>query len=441
MDNSRRLVTRHYGYPQPWRTFPLQGLCCVFSVSAMNTFTDLVDNTRGHIDALEHFDAYQALDAGIDPATVKNWKTIHATYFGPTTCPAQQRLGRELARSHRVSLAKLGLIERLTAHVTPASARWALRHELLTIPGQYNTLKAKAKDIVPPKEAAPPEKGLWCSQTSRGGVRGIRINADERFVADLDNWLSQATEPGSTAGVTSAQQRLEKFIGLVRGPHSADSAGADPAGGDTDPAGARGVPVGVYRPIIAVPIHAWIDVQHGANVADTVLTATDGTSITLGDLVNEALSDVLEVGVFHPHHGPLGLFRGERAANDHQRDLLMMAHPECVWLGCHVPAVKCQMHHIEPWKHGGQTNIDNLVPLCAHHNGANDDDPDCHRRGEVDNVPRTVGWSRWISPRGYVVETTPEHSIMRQLYGDPPPPPEPPEPPGYGGRSGPPPPL
>ncbi len=33
-------------------------------------------------------------------------------------------------------------------------------------------------------------------------------------------------------------------------------------------------------------------------------------------------------------------------------------------VGCHAPAVRCQVHHVHWWRAGGPTDVDNLTLLC-----------------------------------------------------------------------------
>ena len=59
-------------------------------------------------------------------------------------------------------------------------------------------------------------------------------------------------------------------------------------------------------------------------------------------------------------------------------------------------ADECQIHHLDPWLHGGLTNIANLSTACAYHNGANDDDPNAPPlRGRL---ARENGQIRWQPP-------------------------------------------
>jgi hypothetical protein len=38
----------------------------------------------------------------------------------------------------------------------------------------------------------------------------------------------------------------------------------------------------------------------------------------------------------------------------------------CAILGCRTPVGKCEPHHCDDWHDGGNTDIDDLVPVCNH---------------------------------------------------------------------------
>ena len=67
---------------------------------------------------------------------------------------------------------------------------------------------------------------------------------------------------------------------------------------------------------------------------------------------------------------PLDLGRAQRFANTDQRRALRAVHRTCAFDGCDTPFDKCEIHHITPWKHGGQTNLADMAPICPthHHN-------------------------------------------------------------------------
>jgi predicted restriction endonuclease len=39
----------------------------------------------------------------------------------------------------------------------------------------------------------------------------------------------------------------------------------------------------------------------------------------------------------------------------------------CAIPGCTVAFHRCKIHHIVWWRHGGRTDLANLLPLCARH--------------------------------------------------------------------------
>ena len=77
----------------------------------MNQFTAMLGALKAPLDFLEHFDAQEALDAGLDRSTVKQWETIHNVYLAPTKWARQQRHAAHAARPPR------SLILLLSSHV------------------------------------------------------------------------------------------------------------------------------------------------------------------------------------------------------------------------------------------------------------------------------------------------------------------------------------
>ena len=50
-----------------------------------------------------------------------------------------------------------------------------------------------------------------------------------------------------------------------------------------------------------------------------------------------------------------------------QRRALSLQHDTCAAEGCERPFAWCDIHHRHPWSQGGETNLDNALPLCGHH--------------------------------------------------------------------------
>jgi hypothetical protein len=56
-----------------------------------------------------------------------------------------------------------------------------------------------------------------------------------------------------------------------------------------------------------------------------------------------------------------------RRPTTRQRRTVQSRAPTCVFPGCRMPALDCDIDHNQPWAEHGQTEEDNLGPLCRHH--------------------------------------------------------------------------
>jgi len=70
--------------------------------------------------------------------------------------------------------------------------------------------------------------------------------------------------------------------------------------------------------------------------------------------------------VLHPPD-ELNLGRTTRIANRRQRRILRALHQHCIVPDCAVRFDLCDIHHVIWWRHGGLTELANLVPICARH--------------------------------------------------------------------------
>jgi hypothetical protein len=68
--------------------------------------------------------------------------------------------------------------------------------------------------------------------------------------------------------------------------------------------------------------------------------------------------------------GVLNLGRSTRIANRAQRRALHALYRTCAVPGCTVDYRCCKLHHINWWRYGGHTDLDNLIPLCERHHHA-----------------------------------------------------------------------
>ena len=85
-----------------------------------------------------------------------------------------------------------------------------------------------------------------------------------------------------------------------------------------------------------------------------------------------------------------------------QRRHIAAHNPTCVFPGCRMPAVDCDLDHREDWARGGLTSVDNLAPLCRH------DHLNKHRLGWTYRR-RSDGRWQWMTKLGetYVNESPP----------------------------------
>ena len=59
--------------------------------------------------------------------------------------------------------------------------------------------------------------------------------------------------------------------------------------------------------------------------------------------------------------------RDVRVANRAQRRALRAMYRTCAYPNCDVPFDRCDIHHVIEWLHHGNSDLDNLLPLCSRH--------------------------------------------------------------------------
>jgi hypothetical protein len=76
---------------------------------------------------------------------------------------------------------------------------------------------------------------------------------------------------------------------------------------------------------------------------------------------------VVRNGVVLHAPGNLNLGRTTRLANRSQRRALRGIYATCAIPGCTTHYDRCKLHHVIWWRHGGRTDLDNLLPVCSRH--------------------------------------------------------------------------
>jgi len=283
---------------------------------------------------------------------------LHAIYFGPTPYTGKQRLALDAARRNGHALSTLQHIESFTRRITGKLDAWNLRVELCSTPGEHVTAVARRRlrELRVPRQYT--ERAMLRQHPN--GLATLTVTGNGLDMADAFRTIDHK-RPG------------ESFIARMLGK-------AGPA--------AR----------TRVTTMAVLQLEDCGTILrrerdDVVVRTTSGAVITGTQLVERACANEGLITVISRAQGPVDLYRFERFASVKQRTMLAAEHPTCAWPGCNTPAERGQFHHLTPWKHGGETNVANLVTLCSYHNGINEDDPNAPpRRGRLTRDGGTVVW-------------------------------------------------
>ncbi len=111
-----------------------------------------------------------------------------------------------------------------------------------------------------------------------------------------------------------------------------------------------------------------------------------GTKVPIADVIKMAAHAHHHLAVFDGATGQaLALYRAKRVASAAQRIMLIARDGGCTKPCCTVGAYGCQAHHAtRDWRHGGNTNVDDMTLACGGDNRAVDDH----------------GWTTTINTRG-----------------------------------------
>ena len=90
------------------------------------------------------------------------------------------------------------------------------------------------------------------------------------------------------------------------------------------------------------------------------------------------------------------LGRTTRLANVAQRRALRAIYPRCAIPDCPTRFDHCKIHHIRWWRHGGRTDLDNLLPVCFRHH----------------DLIHHAGWVVELGPDRVLTLTLPNGEVM-----------------------------
>jgi hypothetical protein len=147
------------------------------------------------------------------------------------------------------------------------------------------------------------------------------------------------------------------------------------------------LPAGAEGPLVEWPI----PVEIPARVLAEMIDDAEGADVS---------AVVVRNGVVLHAPGRLDLGRTTRLANRAQRRALRGLYSCCAIPGCRVSFERCKLHHVTWWRHGGRTDLDNLLPVCSKH----------HAKIHNDDWNITLGPNRELTltlPDGQIMNTGP----------------------------------
>lgn len=294
---------------------------------------------------------------------------LHHTYFGKTRAPRKQESAVAAARKRGHSLDTLDIIRTAARGIFEGAelGEWDLLAEFCDYTGTYSEIKRRAEQRVTELNLKVPDRPEKVRER-----RSLRISSTPtpwgtyRFSGEAPLADISALIPYLDTAARQLQKATPKL--------SHDKALYDAALehlNNKNPVNATKT----YTPLVVVSAGDAVRILNDEG-DDVLLAATDGTQMTGRDLINAKLSEHTYFGLVDPVAGPINLYQGERFANFKQRALASAETIVSARDGCTVPADLCQIHHLIAVKHGGETRLRDLTPLCHYHNGCNDDDPE-----------------------------------------------------------------
>jgi Domain of unknown function (DUF222) len=317
------------------------------------------------------------------------------------TTEAVAELGTALGEG-RVSGEHVDVLTRTLRDVTPA-----VRDRLID---QGERLAALAEQSTPDEFA----------RSVRGEARRLQAEGDglerlerQRRAIRCNSWVDKETGMGRWS-VTLDPKTWLKLDNRLDAQIEAMFHDAHPIGCPTDPfekqsflrahallALLNGQGAGVGRPEIVV-------VEDYTNLLPDGRPSLDwGADV---DLPREYLDELRPLaraytikvrnGVVIEAPGILELGRTTRLANRAQRRALRGLYASCAIPGCCVRYSRTKLHHVIWWRHGGRTDLENLLPVCEIH----------HQKIHNDDWAVSLGQNRQLTitlPDGQVMTTGP----------------------------------
>ena len=192
-----------------------------------------------------------------------------------------------------------------------------------------------------------------------------RSTPPQRFADALAGLVCNSAESEARGNAGAGPANIEARGGGGAGPAETEARGGAAADSGTetragsDAGGGGGVPPGFELIVLAD-----YDLVH-----ERIINArlTDGTRLTEAETLAVACDAKILPGIFNKHTGNILLGRSQRKVPKRLRKQLIARDGGCIGCGAHQQI--CEVHHIVPWTHGGETTYENTCLLCwrCHH--------------------------------------------------------------------------
>ena len=100
---------------------------------------------------------------------------------------------------------------------------------------------------------------------------------------------------------------------------------------------------------------------------DTTCRTSDGHDLPVAGARRLLCTALQHFAIVGAEGQVLALGTSRPTPNRGQRRALQAMYPTCAWPNCDVVFSRCEIHHIRYRRHGGPTDLDNLIPLCSRH--------------------------------------------------------------------------
>ncbi|MFN8170442.1 MAG: DUF222 domain-containing protein [Candidatus Nanopelagicales bacterium] len=256
------------------------------------------------------------------------------------------------------------------------------------------------------RKAAEQDHGVFLNPVEPGTseIRAVMPTAHAEAVMQAVTTLARDDRFEVADGcITMGQRRVAALVALMLG---------DPGsvGQVTGPVGEAKIAVHVN---VLVPLDTIIGCsEQGGRIGTTPCTADEvrdllaqaalGSS-TIRRLITDSTGGILDAG------------RRHYLASDLQRLVIKLRDGCCRFPGCSRPAERCEIDHARPYDTGGNTDLDNLGPLCKYHHQLK-----THCGWQIIASHRD-GSCTWRSPLGRIYEHTPPDLVPPRPPDDPPP--------------------